>query len=109
VKVAYFTAGTVGVGHLVRGLAIRRALARAGFEGQYRIFGLALPFPAADEVAEYETVVVETDRALRDRDLAQSSRLAEQLRGYMPTSCSWTCSGRLCDGFSPACGAKPGF
>jgi len=84
VKVAYFTAGTVGVGHLVRGLAIGRGLARAGFAGEYRIFGPQLPFPAAQGRAEHEPVVVETDRTLRDRQLAQTSALARQLQGFAP-------------------------
>ncbi|MFY9826792.1 MAG: hypothetical protein WAM82_35890 [Thermoanaerobaculia bacterium] len=83
-KVAYFTAGTVGVGHLVRGLAIGRGLSRAGFEGDYRIFGPELPFPAAQGLVGYETVAVETDALLRDRQLAQTSRLAGQLREYSP-------------------------
>jgi hypothetical protein len=84
VKVAYFTAGTVGVGHLVKGLAVGGGLARAGFHGEYRIFGPQLPFPAAQGRAEYEPVVVETDRTLRDRQLAQTSALAQQLTGFAP-------------------------
>jgi hypothetical protein len=84
VKIAYFTAGTVGVGHLVRGLAIGRGLSRAGFRGEYRIFGPELPFPAAQGLAAYEPVAVETDSSLRDRQLAQTSRLSGQLRGYSP-------------------------
>ncbi|HEX4966362.1 MAG TPA: hypothetical protein VF173_36475 [Thermoanaerobaculia bacterium] len=83
-KVAYFTAGTVGAGHLVRGLAVGRGLSRAGFRGEYRIFGPELPFPAAQGLADFETVVVETDTSLRDRQLAQTSRLAGQLRRYSP-------------------------
>jgi hypothetical protein len=84
VKVAYFTAGTVGAGHLVRGLALGRGLARARFRGGYRIFSPQLPFPAAHGLAEHEPVAVETDRTLRDRQLAQTSRLAAQLRDYAP-------------------------
>jgi hypothetical protein len=84
VKVAYFTAGTVGAGHQVRGLAIERALARAGFEGEYRIFGPTLPFAATQELKTYEPVVVETDPSLRNPQTAHTSRLAEQLRDYAP-------------------------
>jgi hypothetical protein len=84
VKIAYFTAGTVGVGHLVRGLAIGRGLSRAGFRGEYRIFGPELPFPAAQRLADYEPVAIELDSSLRDRQLAQISRLAGQLREYSP-------------------------
>jgi hypothetical protein len=106
VKVAYFTAGTVGVGHLVRGLAVRRGLARAGFDGEYRMFGPALPFPAAREVMDCEPVVVETDPALRSRQLAQTSRLAGQLRSYAPdlllvdmfwAPLRWILSGLACE------------
>lgn len=83
-KVAFFTAGTVGAGHFVRGLAIGRGLRRQGFRGEYRIFAPEVPFPAAAALASYERVSVETDRTLRDRNLAQTSRLAGQLRDYAP-------------------------
>lgn len=38
-NVAYFTAATVGAGHLLRALSIERGLKRAGFEGTYRMIG----------------------------------------------------------------------
>jgi hypothetical protein len=84
VRVAYFTAGTVGAGHLVRGVAIGRGLARAGFAGEYRLFGPGLPFPAALARTDYEAVEIETDRALRDRHLAQGSALARRLAAFAP-------------------------
>jgi hypothetical protein len=84
VRVAYFTAGTVGAGHLVRGLAIGRGLTRAGFTGTYRMFGPRLPFPLAAAEERYESVAIQTDPALRQRHLAQSSELAERLRTYQP-------------------------
>ena len=37
-KLAYFTGGTAGAGHLVRGLAIGQALNRAGYRGDMRMF-----------------------------------------------------------------------
>jgi len=83
-KIAYFTAGTVGAGHLVRGLAIGRALRRTGFAGEYRMFGPRLPFAAAAGREDYTFVEAQTDRALRDRHLAQTSGLAEDLRRYGP-------------------------
>jgi len=39
VRIAFFTAGTHGAGHRARGIAIGRALARAGFSGEYWMFG----------------------------------------------------------------------
>jgi hypothetical protein len=47
VRIAFFTAGTLGAGHRARGIAIGRALDRAGFSGEYRMFGPA-PGAAAD-------------------------------------------------------------
>jgi hypothetical protein len=83
-KVAYFTAGTVGAGHLVRGLAVGRGLRRAAFRGEYRMFGPPLPFAVAVGETGYETVEVRADLALRDRHLAQTSGLAQKLRGFAP-------------------------
>jgi hypothetical protein len=83
VKVAYFTAGTVGAGHLVRGLAIERALARAGFTGSYRMFGPPLPFPAAAQTA-YEPVEIRADRSLLDPRLAAEAGFARRLAEDAP-------------------------
>jgi hypothetical protein len=83
VKVAYFTAGTVGVGHLVRGLAIRRALARAGFRGAYRMFGPPLPFAAAAR-CDYESLEIQAEAALRDPLRAAESALAGRLADFAP-------------------------
>lgn len=87
-RIAYFTAGSVGAGHRVRGLAIARALDRAGFRGCYRTFGPARPFDAArsglygEERAEL--VPIQNDPALRDPRLAATSDLAERLRAFAP-------------------------
>ena len=87
-KIAFFTAGSVGAGHRVRGLAIARALTRAGFRGSYRTFGPARPFEAALSglYGEERTEIVEiqNDPALRDPKLAASSELAERLRAFDP-------------------------
>jgi hypothetical protein len=83
VRVAYFTAGTVGAGHLVRGLAIGRALQRAGFAGTYRMFGPASPFPMPG-FDERETFDIRNDTALRDPRRAPESALADALRRYDP-------------------------
>jgi hypothetical protein len=102
-RVAYFTAGTVGAGHLMRGIAIGRGLRRAGFGGAYRMFGPRLPFPAARRAGlpadpadaadaadagagpdAYQEVEVESDAALRQPHLAQTSGLARALAAFAP-------------------------
>ena len=83
-KVGYFTAGTVGAGHLVRGLAIGRGLRRAGFTGAYRMFGPALPFALAERRADYETVEIRHDEALRNPRLAAGSEIARRLLDFAP-------------------------
>lgn len=83
-KIAYFTAGTVGAGHQVRGLAIRRGLSRAGYRGEFRAFGPEVPFPAARDALEREVVSIEGDRTYQDRHLAPASPLAEKLQAFAP-------------------------
>ena len=81
-RVAYFTAGTVGAGHLVRGLAIGRALRRCGFTGTYRIFGPSLPYPSAthDDFVPVPVVAEE----LRVPARAAGSEIAAALRAFQP-------------------------
>jgi hypothetical protein len=82
-RVAYLTAGSVGAGHLVRGIAIGRGLERAGFRGAYRMFGPRLPFAAARARQDYEAVDVQADRAaLANPQLAQTTDLAQRLRRF---------------------------
>jgi hypothetical protein len=84
-NVAYVTAGTVGAGHLVRGLAIGRGLVRAGFSGSYRMFGPPLPFAPARRSGSYEAVAVEAERSALERpDLAPASSLARRLAAFQP-------------------------
>ncbi len=80
-RIAYFTAGTVGAGHLVRGVALQRALARRGHT-EYRIFSPPSPF---ERIAApwLETVAIETD-LLRDRARADESAIARALRAFAP-------------------------
>jgi len=81
-KVAYFTGGTVGAGHLVRGVAIGRALARRACDVEYRMFGPALPFPAATR-DDYQAVALD-EATLRDPDRARASELAAALAAFRP-------------------------
>lgn len=81
-RIAYFTAGTIGAGHLVRGIGVGRALARAGVRAEYRMFGPRLPFAAATR-ADYSTIEVRPDE-LRDPRAAPSSTLAGALEAFAP-------------------------
>lgn len=84
-RVAFFTAGTHGAGHLVRGLAIRRALARAAWGGTYRMFGPTPRFPAAIAGAssDWEDVAI-VERELFDPALARASALGRALESFAP-------------------------
>jgi hypothetical protein len=82
VRVAYFTAGTVGAGHLVRGVALGRALVRRGFAGTYRAFGPRLPYPSVQD-AGFESVAVVEDE-LRDPSRAATSGVAAALAAFRP-------------------------
>jgi hypothetical protein len=81
-RVAFFTAGTVGAGHLVRGLAIGRALARTGARATYRMFGPPLPVPQPAGV-DYRTVTIDP-RELLDPQRAARSELAAELFAFAP-------------------------
>ena len=81
-KIAYFTAGTVGAGDLIPSLSIERGLRRAGFAGEYRAFGPPYPFSFARD-ANYEPIPVRMEQ-LGSSDAADASRLAERLRDYGP-------------------------
>ena len=75
-RVVYFTAGTTGAGHVVRGIAIGRALNRAGFRGTYAMVG-----PRSLRVLaprDYYGVTIDHDE-LVDPERASSSELARTL------------------------------
>jgi hypothetical protein len=81
-RVAYFTAGTVGAGHLTRGVAIGRALRRAGVAADYRMLGPALPFPVAATLP-YE-VVPFTEAEVRSPVQIRLGALARTLTAFAP-------------------------
>lgn len=81
-RVAYFTAGTVGAGHLVRGYALGRALGRRGFTGDYRAFGPPVPYPAAARL-DYRPLAIR-EPELRDPARARDSEVASALRDFRP-------------------------
>ncbi|HEV7732640.1 MAG TPA: hypothetical protein VGR62_10785 [Candidatus Binatia bacterium] len=81
-RIAYFTGGAVGAGHLVRGVALGRALRRAGIAAEYRMFGPALPFPIAGAL-DYEVVALDAAE-LRDPVRARAGGLASALGRFAP-------------------------
>lgn len=81
-RIAFFTAGTIGAGHLTHALAIEAGLQRAGFDGSFQIFGPGLPF-FIDLPSNYTTVVVKKE-TLRDRRASEISQLAQALQSYDP-------------------------
>lgn len=80
-RIAYFTAGSAGAGHLVRGVALGRALARQGAH-DYRMFA---PASAFDRIAApwLEQVSIEP-ALLRNRASASESALARALASFAP-------------------------
>lgn len=81
-RVAYFTAGSHGAGHLVRGVALWRAFKRRGAKVEFRLFA---PRSAFDHIAEgvHEPVTVDAAE-LREPDRARQSQLAQQLAAFAP-------------------------
>ncbi len=84
-RVGYFTAGTVGAGHLARGLAIGRALRREGARAEYAMFAPRVPFDLGDALPAGLVREVPIDHEeLRDPARAAQSELARSLRAYAP-------------------------
>jgi hypothetical protein len=81
-RVAFFTAGTTGAGHLVRGIAIERALARAGSRCTYAMFGPRSPLSLARR-ANYHPVSLDPAE-LSDHARAPGSELAGALAAFAP-------------------------
>ncbi len=81
-RIAYFTAGTHGAGHLVRGLAILRALRRCGSRAEYRLF--APPSSFAWIASDVHHPVTIDPRELRDPARAPDSSLARAIHAYAP-------------------------
>lgn len=79
-EVVYVTGGTVGAGHLVRGVALSRALARRG--ASLRMLGPPLDFPIAHDVG-YESIAVEK-ALLGDASRVAESALAKRLVALSP-------------------------
>lgn len=81
-RIAYFTAGTVGAGHLARGLAIERALARAGSPATFTLIGPPTTLRLAHR-APYHAVAMDPAE-LSHPERARQSVLARTLRELAP-------------------------
>lgn len=85
-RVAYFTAGSLGAGHQVRGLALARGLQRQGVDCELRLFLPVAPFPALEPLlAPFHPQIcpVNADELL-DRKRAANSPLRQALQEYAP-------------------------
>ena len=81
-RIAFFTAGSIGLGHVIKDIAIRRALDRAGFRGEYRSFHPPLSFqvPLPDHITQVPIRMEE----LKHPMLARESLLARELEAFRP-------------------------
>ena len=82
-RVAFVTAGDVGGGHVARGLAIARALERAGAAIDLRVFSRRMPFPSVEADARFSFVDLDAGE-LADPLRARNSALARALAAYAP-------------------------
>lgn len=80
---AYVTAGTVGVGDLMHGLALRRAVTRQGLPVRVTLVAPPLPFPALTRLDDLVTVPTDAP-SLLDAATAPATPLAEALRRLRP-------------------------
>ena len=81
-RIAHFTAGTVGAGHLAHAVAVRRGLERAGFSGEFQIFGPPNAFPASEREG-YQSIPVIPEEVTNPY-AAPESKLANALNEYAP-------------------------
>jgi hypothetical protein len=86
VKLAYFTGGTAGAGHLVRGLAIGHGLARAGYRGDMRMFiGIEPMAGIRTALASYTPTICPVDhKEVLHPVRGPASKLAMSLVDYSP-------------------------
>lgn len=83
-RLAYVTAGTVGAGHVVRGVALARALARAGAgHVDFRLFTPPVAFAPATRLPFVHAVAVDAAQLLTPAG-AEASALARALVAFRP-------------------------
>jgi hypothetical protein len=84
-RIAYVTAGNLGCGHLVRGIAIRRALRRLNYRCDFGIFAPAPRNLDIDESIRSEiSFVAMPERELNQRARARHSALRIALTRFRP-------------------------
>jgi hypothetical protein len=81
-RVAFFTGGTTGAGHLARGIAIQRALARSGARAELGMFGPTSALHGAKRL-DYHSFPVDPAE-LGDPARAGASALAAALAAFAP-------------------------
>jgi hypothetical protein len=81
-RVAFYTSGEIGGGHLARALAVKRGLERRGSACTFRVFYSRLPLRPPPELDI--TVLTTPIAALRDEALAKTSDVARALRDFAP-------------------------
>ena len=81
-RIAYVTAGTIGAGHIVRGLAIEEGLRRADIEADFQMFGPPVQFTSIP--LEHHTEVPIKMEELADRESAFGSGLCRALDQFEP-------------------------
>jgi hypothetical protein len=82
-RVAYLSAGTIGAGHAVRGIALQRAVTRSSLPIDIRLF---VPDTGLRGLPENHATMIQVvgDDSLLDSDLALKSPLAKALREFSP-------------------------
>lgn len=81
-RIAFFTGGTTGAGHFARGVAIERALQRAGARAEYAMFGPRTTLRRAARPG-YHALAIEPAE-LGEPAKAAASALAEALQAFAP-------------------------
>ncbi len=82
-KVALFTAGTIGAGHIMRGMAVYNGLLRAGFTGEFKMFGP--PFHLPEKlVPSFYNVAPTYPEKIADPKLAAECEIALALLEFQP-------------------------
>ncbi len=81
-RVGFFTAGTVGAGHVILGLALERGLYRNGFTGEFRMFGPVEAFPTTQGPSRQ--LVPINQEELENPFTAEESALKTALHEYRP-------------------------
>jgi hypothetical protein len=81
-RIAYVTAGTIGLGHIVPAEAVRRGLLRSGNKAEFRVFGPPSDFASA-RLPHFTPIEIDAEE-VTDPFRAPESPLAHALNEYRP-------------------------